>query len=200
MRQRHSCISHGSNVEHNALRSWHATMYEFVTSMVLCGLGMQQCAMYNATIRKTPFFELGVYINDLPNCVTNPSPECMHMSLLWHLQVMMWITVDRLAMNRDLDPTRLTILYIQCMNCQQFVLTGSKQKLGTLSKPPVRLINGSLGQFKMMKIYLGIIILAKKVASGNGTFKRERSSSSPSCSLWIVWIDACTCSPERDCC
>ena len=40
MRQRHSCISHGSNVEHNALRSWHATMYKFVTSMVLCGLGM----------------------------------------------------------------------------------------------------------------------------------------------------------------
>ena len=60
MRQRHSCISHGSNVEHNALRSWHATMYEFVTSMVLCGLGMQQCAMYNATIQKTTFCELGV--------------------------------------------------------------------------------------------------------------------------------------------
>ena len=48
MRQRHSCISHGSNVEQNALRSWHATMYKFVTSMVLCGLGMQQCAMHNA--------------------------------------------------------------------------------------------------------------------------------------------------------
>ena len=28
MRQRHPCISHGSNVEHNALRSWHATMYK----------------------------------------------------------------------------------------------------------------------------------------------------------------------------
>ena len=63
MRQRHSCISHGSNVEHNALRSWHARMYKFVTSMVLCGLGMQQCAMHNATIQKTTFFELGVYIS-----------------------------------------------------------------------------------------------------------------------------------------
>ena len=65
MRQRHSCISHGSNaghVEQNALRSWLATMYNFVTSMVLCGLGMQQCAMHNATIQKTTFFELGVYI------------------------------------------------------------------------------------------------------------------------------------------
>ena len=61
MRQRHSCSSHGSNVEHNVLRSWHATMYKFVTSMVLCGLGMQQCAMHNATIQKTTFFELGVY-------------------------------------------------------------------------------------------------------------------------------------------
>ena len=45
MRQRHSCISHGINVNHNALQSWHATMYKFVTSMVRCGLGMQQCAM-----------------------------------------------------------------------------------------------------------------------------------------------------------
>ena len=56
MRQRHSCISHGSNVEHNALRSLHVTMYKFVTSMVLCGLGMQQCAMHIATIQKTTFF------------------------------------------------------------------------------------------------------------------------------------------------
>ena len=55
MRQRHSCISHGSNVDHNALRSWHAAMYKFVTSMVLYGLGMQQCAMHNA-IQKTTFF------------------------------------------------------------------------------------------------------------------------------------------------
>ena len=26
MRQRHSCISHGSNVDHNALRSYYATV------------------------------------------------------------------------------------------------------------------------------------------------------------------------------
>ena len=50
-------INHGSNVDHNALRSWHAAMYKFVTSMVLCGLGMQQCTMR----QKTTFFELGVY-------------------------------------------------------------------------------------------------------------------------------------------
>ena len=61
LRQRHSCISHGSNVDHNTLRSWHATMYKFVTSMVRCGLGMQQCAMHSATIRKTTFFKFGVY-------------------------------------------------------------------------------------------------------------------------------------------
>ena len=41
MRQRHSCISQGSNAEgvilfENAMR---------------CGLGMQQCAMHNATIQ-----------------------------------------------------------------------------------------------------------------------------------------------------
>ena len=47
-------------MEHNALRSWHATMYKFITSMVLCGLGMEQCAMHNATIQKITFFELGV--------------------------------------------------------------------------------------------------------------------------------------------
>ena len=31
------------------------------TSMVLCGLGMQQYAMHNATIQKTTIFEFGVY-------------------------------------------------------------------------------------------------------------------------------------------
>ena len=61
MRQRHLGISHGSNVEHNALQSWHATMYKFVTPMVLCSMGMQQCTVHNATIQKTTFFELGVY-------------------------------------------------------------------------------------------------------------------------------------------
>ena len=67
MRQRHSCISHKSNVEHNVLRSWHAAMCKFVTSMALCGLGMQQCAMHNATIQKTTFYELGVYLsNEVP--------------------------------------------------------------------------------------------------------------------------------------
>ena len=30
--------------------------------MVRCGLDMQQCAMHNATIQKTTFFELGIYI------------------------------------------------------------------------------------------------------------------------------------------
>ena len=63
MRQRHLCSSHGSYVEHNALRFWHATMYKLVTSMVLCGLGMQQCAIHNATIQKTTVFELGVYVH-----------------------------------------------------------------------------------------------------------------------------------------
>ena len=48
-------------MEHNALQSGHTTMYKFVTSMVLCSLGMQQRAMHNVTIQKTTFFELGVY-------------------------------------------------------------------------------------------------------------------------------------------
>ena len=29
--------------------------------MVLCGLGMQQYAMHNATIQKTTYFEFGLY-------------------------------------------------------------------------------------------------------------------------------------------
>ena len=61
MRQRLSCISNGSSVNHNALQSWQVTMYKFVTSIVDCGLGMQQCAMHNTTIQKTTFFELDVY-------------------------------------------------------------------------------------------------------------------------------------------
>ena len=60
-RQRHSCISHGNNGDHNTLRSWHATKSKFVTSVVRCGPGVQQCAMHNAAIQKTTFFELGVY-------------------------------------------------------------------------------------------------------------------------------------------
>ena len=34
--------------------------------MVLCGLGMQQYIMHNATIQKTTFFELGVSANNGP--------------------------------------------------------------------------------------------------------------------------------------
>ena len=62
-------------MEQNALRSWHATMYKFVTSMVLCGLGMQQCAMYTATIQKTTFFELGVYSTMGDVALTNITRE-----------------------------------------------------------------------------------------------------------------------------
>ena len=50
-------------MDHNALRSWHATMYKFVTSMVRCGLGMPlntikhtYATMHNATIHKTTIF------------------------------------------------------------------------------------------------------------------------------------------------
>ena len=35
---------------------------KFVTSRVRCGLGMQQCTMHSATIQKTTYFELGVYV------------------------------------------------------------------------------------------------------------------------------------------
>ena len=55
-------------------------MYKFVTSMVLCGLGMQQCAMHNATIQKTTFFELGV-------CMYNTFPVLISTSwnhLCWN--------------------------------------------------------------------------------------------------------------------
>ena len=42
-------------MNHNALPSWNAIMYKFGTSMVHCGLDMQQCAMHNATLQKTTF-------------------------------------------------------------------------------------------------------------------------------------------------
>ena len=35
---------------------------KIVTFMVRCGLGTQQCAMHNATIQKTAFFVLGVFL------------------------------------------------------------------------------------------------------------------------------------------
>ena len=35
-------------------------VYKFVTSMVLCGLGMQQYTMHSATIQKKTFFDIGV--------------------------------------------------------------------------------------------------------------------------------------------
>ena len=40
--------------------TYNAINEKFVTSMVRCGMGMQQCAMHNATIQKTTFFKLGV--------------------------------------------------------------------------------------------------------------------------------------------
>ena len=40
-------------------------LHYIVTSMVLCGLGMQQYAMHNATIQKTTVFELGEYRVDI---------------------------------------------------------------------------------------------------------------------------------------
>ena len=60
-------------MDHNALRSCHATMYKFVTSMVHCGLGMQQRAMHNATIQKTTFFELVVYSHFRKGCHSQKS-------------------------------------------------------------------------------------------------------------------------------
>ena len=52
-----------------------AAMYKFVTSMVLCGLGMQQCAMHNATIQKTTFLELGVYMYFIMNATVTLSTD-----------------------------------------------------------------------------------------------------------------------------
>ena len=54
-------------MDHNALQSWHATMHKFITSMECCGLGMRQCAIHNATIQKTTFFESEVY-SRVENC------------------------------------------------------------------------------------------------------------------------------------
>ena len=93
MRQRHSCISHGNKVEHNALRSWHATMYKFVTSMVLCGLGMQQCAMHNEAIQKTTFFELGVY---QPRSQALPSPERNTLVGSSHVAPRFWVVTNKI--------------------------------------------------------------------------------------------------------
>ena len=62
MRQRHSCISHGSNVE-------GAILFE---NTMRCGLGMQQCAMHSATIQKATFFELGVQL-----CTSNDIWACL---------------------------------------------------------------------------------------------------------------------------
>ena len=82
MRQQYSCIIYGGNVEQNAFPSCHATMYKFVTSMVLCGLGIQQCAMHNATIQKTTFFELGVCMYTY-NCV------CMFLCIYVYVRLLL---------------------------------------------------------------------------------------------------------------
>ena len=42
---------------------------------MLCGLGMQQYAMHNATIQKTTFIELGVYMDKLLNFATFRQPH-----------------------------------------------------------------------------------------------------------------------------
>ena len=58
-------------MDHNALWSWHATMYKFNTSMVCCSLGMQQCAIHNAKIQKTTFSELGVQSCTVRRSISN---------------------------------------------------------------------------------------------------------------------------------
>ena len=56
---------------------------KFVTSMVHCGMGMQQCAMHNATIQKTTFFELDLYtLINLFGHESNILCGCCLMSLL----------------------------------------------------------------------------------------------------------------------
>ena len=50
--------------------------------MVLCGLGMQQYAMHNATIQKTTFFELGVYSHStkyicIQGIILHPATVCL---------------------------------------------------------------------------------------------------------------------------
>ena len=89
MRQRHSCISHGSNVEHNALLSWHAKMYKFVTSMVRCVLGMQQCPMHNATIQKITFFLIRCFVQTKMFSLTT-----MFMKIMFRLHFLAGMAVE----------------------------------------------------------------------------------------------------------
>ena len=52
--------------------------------MVLCGLGMQQYAMHNATIQKTTFSELGVYFS-LLNCYCYYYYYFINHMLVWRI-------------------------------------------------------------------------------------------------------------------
>ena len=134
-----------------------------------------------------------LYINDLPNCLTNSYPRmyaddthltyadkdvniiqsCLNEDLL---NISKWLIANKLTLN---------------MTKTEFMLIGSRQKLNTVTTSPALNINGTpINQVSMSKS-LGVLIdailtwgshierLAKKVASGIAAIKRVRQFVPP---------------------
>ena len=76
MRQRQSCISHGSNVEQNALRSWHAgsnVQIRYIHGALRSGYATMRNAQCNNS--EDNLFELSVYMYFTMNATVTLSTD-----------------------------------------------------------------------------------------------------------------------------
>lgn len=160
----------------------------------------QKCSI-NGSLSKTCSLSCGVpqgtilgpllfllYINDLPNCLTNCVPWMYADDT--HLTYAGDNTGDiESSLNHDLENVKKWLIANKLtlnMTKTEFMLIGSRQRLYALTNPPIPEINGApITQVSVAKS-LGVLIdnnlnwsshvdkLTKKVASGIGALKRIR--------------------------
>ena len=154
----------------------------------LCRICSLECGVPQGTILGPLLFL--IYINDLPNCLTSCQPRMYADDTSSYItyadvdvnSIQLNLNHDLGNLNKWLISNKLTLNTAKT----EFMLTGSKQKLSTLSSQPELSIDNvpiekvtfvkSLGIFidKNLQWQTHIDKLSKKIASGIGAIKRIR--------------------------